>query len=102
MPAATVTSKGQITIPIEVRKKLGLKSGDKIDFFATADGDYLFQPRTGSIMEMKGILKRLGFVQEGRTVSIEEMDQAVSDYAAKLDRATMSDFVEDNSDDKVA
>jgi antitoxin PrlF len=102
MPAATVTSKGQITIPIEVRKKLGLKSGDKIDFFATEDGDYLFQPRTGSIMEMKGILKRLGYVQEGRAVSIEEMDQAVSDYAAELDRATMSDFVENNSDDKVA
>jgi antitoxin PrlF len=38
MPSATITSKGQITIPIEVRKKLGLKAGTRIDFFETEDG----------------------------------------------------------------
>jgi antitoxin PrlF len=102
MPTAKVTSKGQITIPIEVRNSLKLKAGDKIDFFPTADGDYLVQPRTGSIMDMRGILKKLGYVSEGFTVSIEEMNQAVLDRAAELDRATMSDFVEGGSSGKVA
>ena len=32
MELAKVTSKGQITIPIEIRKKLGIKNGDKILF----------------------------------------------------------------------
>ena len=33
MASATVTSKGQITIPIEVRKELSLKPGDRIEFY---------------------------------------------------------------------
>ncbi|NLM66000.1 MAG: AbrB/MazE/SpoVT family DNA-binding domain-containing protein [Enterococcus sp.] len=32
MELAKITSKGQITIPIEIRKKLGLKDGDKVLF----------------------------------------------------------------------
>ena len=53
-------------------------------------------------MDMRGILKKLGYVSEGFTVSIEEMNQAVLDRAAELDRATMSDFVEGGSSGKVA
>jgi antitoxin PrlF len=91
MPTATITSKGQITIPIEVRKSLKLKAGDKIDFFETEDGQYAFRPKTGSIMEMKGILQKMGYAPLGYTPSIEDMDQAILDYAAELDEATMSD-----------
>ena len=97
MPSAAVNSKGQITMPIEVRKSLDLKAGDKVSFFQTVHGDYLIQRDTGSIMDMKGILKRLGYVPEGRTVSIEEMDQAIADHVAELDRKTMSGYVEDDS-----
>ena len=32
MPTATITTKGQITIPLAVRKKLGLKPGHILDF----------------------------------------------------------------------
>lgn len=32
MPSSTISSKGQITIPIEVRHRLGLKEGDKVEF----------------------------------------------------------------------
>lgn len=102
MPTATITSKGQITIPSEVRKKLGLKAGDQINFFEDGDGKYTFEPKTGSIMDMRGILKKMGYVPEGFSVSIEDMNQAILDHAAELDRATMSDFVEGGSAGKVA
>ena len=102
MPSATLTSKGQITIPIEVRKSLKLKAGDKIDFYQEENGKYAFLPKTGSIMDMKGILQKMGYAPLGYTPSIEQMDEAVANYAAELDRATMSDYVENESDDKVA
>jgi antitoxin PrlF len=86
MPTATVTSKGQITIPIEVRTALGLDAGDKVDFFEIEKGQYTMIPRTGSIMEMRGCL-----AYDGPGISIEEMDRAVRDHAGRLDRATMSD-----------
>lgn len=102
MPTATITSKGQITIPIEVRKKLGLKAGDRINFFEDEEGKYMFQPKTGSIMDMQGILKRMGYVPEGFSVSIEEMNQAILNRAAELDRNSMSGFAESDSTGKVA
>jgi len=91
MPTATITSKGQITIPIEVRKKLGLRAGDQINFFEDEEGKYSFEPKTGSIMGMEGILKKLGYAPLGYVPSIEEMDEAIGDYVAEMDRASMSD-----------
>ena len=102
MPTATITSKGQITIPIEVRKKLGLRTGDQINFFEDEDGRYTFEPKTGSIMDMEGILKHLGLPVLGYAPSIEEMNQAVLDRAAALDRVSMSQAKDHSADDKVA
>lgn len=31
-PSSTISSKGQVTVPIEVRRRLGLKAGDRVDF----------------------------------------------------------------------
>jgi len=80
MPAATITSKGQITIPVEVRKKLGIKAGDRINFFEDENGKYTFEPKTGSITDMKGILgpSPLGYVP-----TIEQMDDAVLEAVAE-------------------
>ena len=85
MPTATVTSKGQITIPAKVRKALGLKPGVRIDFYETADGEYALRPKSSSIIDMRGCL-----AYDGPPVTIEEMNQAILDHAAALDRATMS------------
>ena len=41
MELAKVTSKGQITIPIEIRKKLGIKNGDKILFVEESGRVYM-------------------------------------------------------------
>jgi AbrB family looped-hinge helix DNA binding protein len=97
MPTATMTSKGQITIPIKVRKALGLKPGVKIDFYEVEDGEYAFRPKTGSIMEMRGCIPKLDHV-----LTIEEMNQAILDHAAELDAATRSDAYENASDGEAA
>ena len=86
MPTATMTVKGQVTIPAKVRKALGLRPGVKIDFYELEDGEYALRPKAGSIMEMKGCL-----AYKGPTISIEEMNEEVRNRAARLDRATMSD-----------
>ena len=97
MPTATMTSKGQITIPIKVRKALGLKPGVRIDFYEVEDGEYAFRPKTGSIMEMRGCLPK-----PDHPMSIEEMHQAILDHAAMLDAATRSDAYEKLSEGEAA
>ena len=78
MPTATMTSKGQITIPIEMRNELGLKAGVRIDFYSTGNGEYAMRARTGSIKDLKGIFGKLGY-----SPTIEEMDRAVQDAVAE-------------------
>lgn len=79
MATAKVTSKGQITIPLDVRKALGLKAGSRVEFVAQTDGSYEMLPATRSIKDLKGV------VHTRRTVSIGEMDEAVTE--AVVDRA---------------
>lgn len=50
MELAKVTSKGQITIPIEIRKKLGIKNGDKI----------LFVEESGRVYMMNSSMDEIG------------------------------------------
>lgn len=97
MPTATVTSKGQITIPAQVRKALGLTPGTRIDFYETEFGEYAFRPKNRSIMEMEGCIPKLDHV-----LTIEEMDQAILDHAAELDAATRSDAYANASDGEAA
>ena len=78
MPTATMTSKGQITIPIELRKALGLETGDKIDFFEVETGRFVIKPRTASIRDLEGCIPKLDHI-----VTIEEMNQAIRDGAAE-------------------
>ena len=56
MASATVTSKGQVTIPVGVRSDLGLKTGDRVEFvFNESTGLYELVPATKRI---RGIAKR--------------------------------------------
>ena len=88
MPSATLTSKGQITIPIKIRTALGLDAGDKIDFVEIEKGQFAIRPRTGSIMEMRGCFPKLGYVP-----TIEEMDEAILDAAAADYLASVGDSI---------
>ncbi len=73
MSSATLTSKGQITIPKGIRDALRLGPGDRLDFFIQDDGRVFVQPATLKVTDLKGILYRKG----ARPVSVEEMCAAV-------------------------
>jgi AbrB family looped-hinge helix DNA binding protein len=80
MSSATVTSKGQITLPKDVRQELGLKAGDKVEF-EKVDGRYVLRPRNRSILELAGILHQPGM----KAMTIEEMDEALGQALAEDD-----------------
>jgi antitoxin PrlF len=66
---ATLTSKGQTTIPKVIRDSLGIKPGDRMTFTQMPDGTVLMRVKTKSIMELAGRLHKKG----RKTVSIDQM-----------------------------
>jgi antitoxin PrlF len=48
---AKITSKGQITVPVEVRRLLGVRAGDKLLFESDSDGVRIRPVRTQSVFE---------------------------------------------------
>ena len=79
MPTATITSKGQVTIPKEVRDALAVEAGDVIDFEAEADGSFRVRARKGRIEDLAGFLQR----KVRRRVSLAEMDAAIAKGVAR-------------------
>lgn len=70
MPAeTTMTVKGQVTVPREIRDRLGLKSGDKMAFTMRSDGTVVMRPKTRRFADLAGSLTRPG----QPSVSIGEM-----------------------------
>lgn len=84
MYKAKVTSKGQITLPAEVRKALGVEPGGKVVFFAGENGEFILR-RVGSIMELEGCLAG---IEVPRTDA--EMNELIHRRAVELDEATKS------------
>lgn len=73
MPTAKVTSKGQITIPAEVRRALGLRAGSRVDFVRMDDSSYSIAPATRSISAVKGLV-----APPPSAVTVEQTDDAVA------------------------
>jgi AbrB family looped-hinge helix DNA binding protein len=97
MPTATVTSKGQITIPAQMRLSLGLDAGDKIDFVEIEKGQFILKPRTASIRDLEGCVPKLDYVP-----TIEEMKEAVLDAADGKYRTGVGDSPSNASEDEAA
>ena len=74
MPVATLTSKGQTTIPKEIRELLGLSPGDKLDFVVESDGRVVLRPATLDVRALRGMLRS----KARKPVSLEQMDRAIS------------------------
>jgi antitoxin PrlF len=79
VPASTLTSKGQITIPVQVRAALGLDAGDRIEFVEIEKGQFAIVPANRSVRELKGMLR----VKRNKPVSIEEMNRAIARRASE-------------------
>ena len=73
MATAAVTSKGQITIPAEVREDLGLRAGDRVSFIKGENGEYILKSKTGSIQDVKGMWK-----WTGKPATIDEMNDVIA------------------------
>jgi AbrB family looped-hinge helix DNA binding protein len=71
MSEATLTSKGQVTIPADIRKALGLSTGERIVFTQLEDGTTIMRAKTRSIGELKGLLKA---PRGRRKVRVEDMN----------------------------
>lgn len=79
MPNATLTSKGQVTIPVEVREKLGLKTGDRLEFRVRGAEAAVRKSALRSVRSLYGLLRREG----RRALTVEEMNDAVARHHRK-------------------
>ena len=73
---ATLSSKGQVTIPKAVRDRLQIKSGDRFKFFFHPDG-VIILPKI-STARLKGMIPK-----PAHSVSLEEMDRAIAEGATE-------------------
>lgn len=69
MATATVNSKGQITIPVQVRAALGLQLGDEIEFVDLENGQFAIAAGTYSVERLKGMIRKPKVI-----VSIDDMN----------------------------
>jgi len=79
MATAAVTSKGQITIPMEVRQKMGIRPGDRVRFVEGEHGEFIMKAQKRSIMDLHGAIK-----WEGKPVTIKEMNETIAEGWAGL------------------
>lgn len=73
MPKATLTSKGQVTVPKAIRDLLRLGTGDRVDFVVKEDGTVVLRPATVHVRELKGFLHRKGM----KPLSVEQMNAVI-------------------------
>ncbi|WP_024694735.1 type II toxin-antitoxin system PrlF family antitoxin [Pseudomonas syringae] len=78
MATATLTSKGQVTIPAQVRVSLGLDTGDRIEFVELPDGKFAIMAATHSVQDLKGLIRK-----PAKAVSIEDMNSAIAAQGSK-------------------
>lgn len=76
MLTSTITSKGQITIPKEIRAALNLHPGDRLDFIIE-NGRVYVQPVDVDVRSLSGLL----YKPDRKSVSLEEMDEAIAQGA---------------------
>ncbi len=78
MITATITSKGQITIPKDIRDRLDLHAGDKISFIEDEDGSINLIPIKKPLSALKGLVPK-----PKKAVSVEDMNNAIKRKAGR-------------------
>lgn len=74
MPTATLSSKGQITLPRQVRQALGVTTGDRLDFTVEPSGQVRVQAAAEDVRALKGLLRRPG----RPAVTLAQMERAIA------------------------
>ncbi len=78
MATATVTSKGQITIPAIVRTSLGVEAGDRVEFVEVEPGRFELVAATQSVTALKGLVRK-----PASPVTVDAMNDAIAAQGAK-------------------
>ena len=78
---ATLTSKGQVTLPKRIREKLRLEPGDRLEFILDDEDGLRVAPVTAPVTLLKGMVPKPVV-----PVSLEEMDSAIASTAAERGR----------------
>lgn len=78
MPSASITSKGQITIPASVRKAMQVETGDRVQFIELEPGRYELVAATQSVTALKGM-----FGKPARPVTVKQMNAAIAAAGAR-------------------
>lgn len=76
---ATITSKGQVTIPKDIRDILKIGPGDQIDFIIGDEGGVSISPRTCDFRSLKGFFHKKG----QKKATLEDMEKAIKKGASK-------------------
>lgn len=85
----TMTSKGQITIPSEVRDALKLEPGTRF-YVAARNGQVVAIPKNKNLMDLAGIVK----LPPGVGLSLEDMEESVADAVAEDDKRILRETAE--------
>lgn len=72
MSTATITSKGQVTLPKPVRERLGVKPGDRVEFVEMENGVFQLVAATRDIHSLKGMVPK-----PKQAVTLDEMKEAI-------------------------
>ena len=70
MPESTITSKGQTTVPLEIRKRINAGPGARLVWHVMPDGGLIVRAKNKSILDLAGVLK----APKGKHVAIEAMN----------------------------
>ncbi len=76
---ATITSKGQVTVPKNIRDQLNITAGTQLDFTLNNDGTISVRPLNRTALSIVGILKRPG----QKAVTIEQMNDTIAEAASE-------------------
>ena len=79
MATATITSKGQITLPKEIRRHLKIDKGDRVEFLIDEEGKVTVVPATSDIRELKSMLPR-----PPKPVSTKAIKEAIREEGGRL------------------
>lgn len=87
---ATMSSKGQLTIPKEVRDELKLATGTRL-FVTVRNGELVARPKNRSISELAGIL---GKPRQGAGATLADLDEAIGQALAEDDARIVREWNE--------